>query len=701
MIACLVAIRRKGANAFLIYLALSFFFLGSGLIGHFSTFYIGPGKDSPQSIWCVGWIAYALRHHLNPLVTHVIFDPQGFNLAWQTFDPLGGLLVLPLTWAWGPTVSYNLLCLLAPALAGWGAFLLCEHLTGSWWPSLTGGGLFGFSPYLLQTLYAGTLHLALVFPVPLMVYVAVRTFSGMMRRRTLTLSFAALLVAQFLFSTEIFATASMFGAMTVGLALGVLDNEGKRRVVRLLAPIGLSYLLALIILCPYIYYVVAFGIPNGPIWMTDLFVNRLLSVLFPRPLSELGHLDAVRMTFGGPHSDGLPNEGFLGPALIVILVLYGWRHLREPAGKLLIYSFVAIFVLSFGARLQVGVHGFTMLPGVLLSSLPELNKALPVRFAMYYMLAAAVMAACWLATGPATAITRCSMAVLALLPIVPVLSAGYWIQATDTPAFFAQELYRKYLKPGEIVMVLPYGWRGRSMLWQAETNMYFRMAGGYIGPPPYEYQQWPIVIALFQNAYLPDSSEQLIAFLVDHQATTVIADDQAAIYWRAMLAALDRAPIKVGGVFIYRVRPDRLAAYNSLTPLELERRAAAAKLAEELAATESYLDGGGDPATLSPQKLQQRGLIRSNWFGGPDLRISQPLWLRPAPGGLVQIGVMGSQAALDPLVASYGPLAQRVIRLPIESPFNPGGKASLQLMILVLDRASLAQASRVRIYSQS
>jgi hypothetical protein len=335
-------------------------------------------------------------------------------------------------------------------------------------------------------------------------------------------------------------------------------------------------------------------------------------------------------------------------------------------------------------------HTFTMLPGLMLGELPELNKAMPSRFAMYYMLAAAIMAATWLATSPARVLTRIGAGVLAILPLIPTLSSQHWSRPTRTPAFFAQGLYREYLKPGEVVVILPYGWRGNSMLWQAETKMYFRMAGGYIGPPPYEYQRWPIVVALFQGAYLPDAGTQLMAFLADHQVGAVIADDQAAEHWAKMLDAVDSAPTRVGGVFIYRVSSNQLEAYKSLAPLELERRADAARLAEELAATETYLATGGVLATLSPRKLEGLGLIRSNWYCGPDIRIGNALWLKPGPDGLVDVGIFGSEAALDPLVARFGPLAKQIVRQSIDSPFNPGGKASLQLMVLRFSRSGLA-----------
>jgi hypothetical protein len=58
------------------------------------------------------------------------------------------------------------------------------------------------------------------------------------------------------------------------------------------------------------------------------------------------------------------------------------------------------------------------------------------------------------------------------------------------PAFITGGLYRRYLKPGEIVVVVSQ--RGNAgMLFQADTGFYFRIAGGYINmslsqqdPPP-------------------------------------------------------------------------------------------------------------------------------------------------------------------------------------------------------------------------
>jgi hypothetical protein len=62
-----------------------------------------------------------------------------------------------------------------PALAGWTCFLLCRQLTASFWTSLAGGYLFGFSSYILGQ-QEGHLNLTSVFLIPLVALAIVRRF---------------------------------------------------------------------------------------------------------------------------------------------------------------------------------------------------------------------------------------------------------------------------------------------------------------------------------------------------------------------------------------------------------------------------------------------------------------------------------------------------------------------------------------------
>ena len=133
--------------------------------------------DSSQFMWFFAWWPHALLHGLNPFVTHVMFVPEGFNLTWATGMPGPSLLLAPLTLAFGPAVTWNVIQLASPALSAWTAFLLCRHVTRRTAPSLVGGYIFGFSPYMLTHLTGGP-YLALVPLLPVFVLLVLRRLEG-------------------------------------------------------------------------------------------------------------------------------------------------------------------------------------------------------------------------------------------------------------------------------------------------------------------------------------------------------------------------------------------------------------------------------------------------------------------------------------------------------------------------------------------
>ena len=125
------------------YTAVSVLFFGLPVLGHLSRAYIGGATGNPHDpslfMWHLVWWPHALGHGLNPFLPKVVWAPSGANLAWVTSIPGASLLVSPITITAGPVVAYNLLVLLAPALAAWSAFGLCRYVTKAFWPSLLGG----------------------------------------------------------------------------------------------------------------------------------------------------------------------------------------------------------------------------------------------------------------------------------------------------------------------------------------------------------------------------------------------------------------------------------------------------------------------------------------------------------------------------------------------------------------------------------
>jgi hypothetical protein len=695
---------RCGLGAFGIYLGLSMLFFGRGLVGHFTTRHVGKAVGDPALIaWFLQWISHVLVHGMNPFYTHLLWAPATFNLAWTTWMPLIGVLLAPVTRTLGPVASLNAVFLLALPLSSWSAFVLYRHVTGSWWASLVGGYLFGFSGYMLYRLWEGDPQLLLVFPVVLSLWLILRALNRETSVRGFIGALTAMLAVEFLISLEIFATATMFGGIAFALALMLCENETCRRLRTLIIPIVISYAIALVLVAPYLYFFFSKAAPRAPMWQPFLFSADLFFFVLPSWASELARLGVVARVFEGmPATVTYVGFCYLGPVLPAVIAIFVWRHWREPRIRWLLWMMLIAAVLSCGPWLTVGGRRLILMPGALLAKLPLLRNALPVWFTMYLMLGAALMFAMWLTTSSAGAVTKCGVTLAAVLFAMPRLSSAFWATPVDTPAFFLSGAYRDYLQPGEIVLPVPYGWRGNSLMWQAQTDMYFRMAGAWTGPPPAEFERWPAMVALFNGAYLPDPELQLKAFLAAHQVTAVLvdasikdsSDSQQRQQYRTVLAALGPAPAAGDGVLIYRFAPAALAPWRDLKPLDLERRVDMVRFAALLDGVDRYVRSGAELVQLSPQRLEQMGFIRDDWVGGPSIRISSGLWAKSANDGTIDVGTFGSRGALAALSASYGNDALKVGTTPVVTSENPGGEEELELMVMTFDRAGLERAVR-------
>jgi hypothetical protein len=91
------------------------------------------------------------------------------------------------------------------------------------------------------------------------------------------------------------------------------------------------------------------------------------------------------------------------------------------------------------------------------------------------------------------------------------------------------------------------------MLWQAETGMWFRMAGGYLGKLfPADYQQEPVVPTLFGPGVVGQRAG-LANFMKRRRVSAVIVDAANPGQWLGVLDGIGLRPVRVGGVLLYRV----------------------------------------------------------------------------------------------------------------------------------------------------
>jgi hypothetical protein len=540
-----------------------------------STVGLNPGNDFQTMTWSLGWWPWAIRHGADPLHTQLLWPPSGFSTLWMTTIPAQALLALPLTLAAGPLVAYNVLILLAVPLAAGAAYLLCQELTGRLWPSVVGGLIFGLSPYMLGHTLSQHLNLTFVFPMPLLVLLAVRVSRGKTSPRRFVAGFAALLLLQLGSSLELFVDLTMF--LALGLAIALIGSWAQREtVLRTVRLIGLSYAICLPVLV--VIAALALSAPHGHLrYAPGQYPTDLLNVIVPTQTLLTGAGHATRSVTG--HFAGNIGEqaGYLGLPLLVVALLAlrsEWRRGAWLAGGLL----VAALVLSFGPALTVGGRTLVNLPFAI-AGLPILGYALPARLAIFAALAAACLCAMWLAR-PQRAALRAGVAALVLLSLLPNFSAsrfhGNWAGAVDwigRPVVFgwsnkhvergfvgSHHSWKHVVKPGSTVLVLPAGDQTPSSYWQVRTGMRFALAAPGTPFVPPKIAPAPIVSDLVTNTPTPPAGTRLggarlRSYLLANHVNAVVVTSHAISLWSKWVAkATGARPLLWGNDRIYRMR---------------------------------------------------------------------------------------------------------------------------------------------------
>jgi hypothetical protein len=529
-----------------LYALLSLLLFGLHVVGHLGSRIVASDPiDSSQFMWFFAWWPHALLHGLNPFVTHVMFVPDGFNLTWSTAMPGPSLLLAPITLAFGPAVTWNLIQLASPALSAWTAFLLCRHLTGRTAPALVGGYVFGFSPYMLIHLTGGP-YLALVALLPVFVLLVLKRMEGSVGPRAFVAWMALALTAEFSISSEVLATATMFGAFALVTAF-VLFPAARRALVDTVKLLVLSYAATAVLISPFLYFFF-FGhhYPPGATY----FSADVVSFALPPPL--------VALSRQSPPFAGANTESYLGLALLVLIAVFVWQERRQRTTWAIAVPLLVTAILSLGGHLHVRGH-LTSIPGpwLLLAKLPVLRYAIAIRFAVFVVLPVALIVALWLSREPPRGRrggARWALAALAVVFIVPDVGSASWNTSVQDPAFFATGAYRSYLRSSDNVLTIP-AW-GPNERWQANTGFRFNLSDGYAGNPfPPAFTRYPAWKMFLTGNLTPDYAAQLRRYVAAKRVTAIVVDETAPGPWRKLFGSLGVRPVSTGGVLFYRLRP--------------------------------------------------------------------------------------------------------------------------------------------------
>jgi hypothetical protein len=546
--------RHQAIAAFVLYAGIVIAYFGLHVLPHLGGVCLctphGGGADPSIIMWDLAWWPHALLHGLNPFFTNALFAPSPVDLGGVVLVPGAALAAAPVTLLFGPFVSYNLLMLASPVLAAFFAFLLCRYVSGSFAGALVGGYVFGFSGYILGHL-PGQTHLVLVFPIPAAVHLTLRLIDGRIGERRFIALMALALAAQLSFSTEIALTFVFIGLVALVVAF-VLAPAARGRLIAAVKPIVAAGAVAALVTSPIIYYSIE-GTIAPPSFVGDLGAGDALAFLVPTILIRFGSKYFAVVSSGFTGGDAADSGIYVGLPLALIVARYAVTRWRLTSTRILLVLLAVVVVLLLGSRLHIATYPTIPLPWQLLDH-SLLRSALPVRLAVYMFLIVAIIAAMWLAQPRSGrwALAKWALAAVSIAALMPNIGSGIWRSHQTNPPFFTTLEYRSVLNRGETVLVLPFGPFDMSMLWQAETGMYFRMAGGYVsGVPLGTYLHDPMLPA-FDGEVKPNPL-LLRSFLVRRHVQAVIVDPANPAQWPEALAALGLKPLTLGGVLVYRV----------------------------------------------------------------------------------------------------------------------------------------------------
>lgn len=467
-------------GAYLVLALVAWWHVWTGGVAHTIT---ADGYGDPaQQVWFIGWIPHAISAGLNPFVSHAMYAPKGINLVAQTSIMFPALVLSPVTAAFGPLVAFNVGVLLAPVASAYAAFYLCRRYTTFTFGAWLGGLFYGFSPFLLNDLSDGHLHLTLIVFPPLIFAVLddllVRQRGSAWSRGLLL---GLLVTAQFFTSIELLFMVAVLAV--VGVVLLALANPHQVRprlgraltgfaVAVVVAGVLLAWPLAVLLFGPRRYTGTVFAIAP------ESFAVGLQRVLWPR--------------------GGSPPQiwtVYIGIPLLLLCALACWK-VRSGVVRLSAALFVVGLVLGMGESLHwsPSVNTGIPLPDRLIAHSPLLENLAPGRYMLFCDLFVGLILAValgWLrdrlaerswaaAFRPGPGLAAGAVGVLAL--VSPALGTNWPYPARPVvipPVYRSPELTS--LPAGSILLGYPVmnGFKADPMIWQAEEGFGYDMVAGY------------------------------------------------------------------------------------------------------------------------------------------------------------------------------------------------------------------------------
>jgi hypothetical protein len=326
-------------------------------------------RDGGSYVWDFWWMAHQVEHLGNPWFTRSIAAPVGAQLGYHALMPLEGVLMIPVTLAFGPSASYNLLSALMPGLLCYAMYRAARLFLRSQVGAIAAGGFFGLSSMLAwHAWYQLNLAVGVLF-LPLALEAAVR-----LRRRPgwwQAVILGVILGASLLTDQESAIMVAILVLVvllpwlarrpTPGGAAGIPSTPGTPRWARRLAVTAVAVAVALAVASPQIAAMVAqtrsggASVPAAGVDVDYVRSGTSLPGLFAASPQVVSHGLTVLnpVSFHGPTLDGVATFGVMLTALAAAGLAVSWR--RRSARQLALL-WLGTAALSLGSTLKIGDH---------------------------------------------------------------------------------------------------------------------------------------------------------------------------------------------------------------------------------------------------------------------------------------------------------------------------------------------------------
>jgi hypothetical protein len=117
---------------------------------------------------------------------------------------------------------------------------------------------------------------------------------------------------------------------------------------------------------------------------------------------------------------------------------------------------------------------------------------------------------------------------------------------------------------------------------------------------------------------VPDAPAQFNSYLTDNGVSALIVEDSNLPLWGKLASSLSTAPIRVGGVSIYRL-PKQSVTSSRHALIRMRKRFDNQRYETLLVAIQKYLSNGGNEHDLIAAKAPDLGLIPANAIIGPPI----------------------------------------------------------------------------------